>query len=148
MAKRSVKAVQDKELKILPIIFEPVWYEWLKDTHDWCISRQLWWGHRIPSYFINSDDIPVGNETDDHYWISAHTYEEALDKAAQRCNISKDKIQLTQDEDVLDTWFSASLLSFSSFGWPIETDDFTKKIFQQHYSKQVMICFFLGLQVW
>ncbi|CAF0867028.1 unnamed protein product [Rotaria sordida] len=106
MAKRSIGAVQDKELKILPISFELVWYK--------C-----------------SDDIPVGNETDDHYWISAHTYEEALDKAAQRFNIAKDKIRLTQDEDVLDTWFSSSLLPFSSFGWPMETDDFKKFFFQQ-----------------
>ncbi|CAF1042091.1 unnamed protein product [Rotaria sordida] len=101
MAKRSIGAVQDKELKILPISFELVWYK--------C-----------------SDDIPVGNETDDHYWISAYTYEEALDKAAQRFNIAKDKIRLTQDEDVLDTWFSSNLLPFSSFGWPMETDDFKK----------------------
>ncbi|CAF2759679.1 unnamed protein product [Rotaria sp. Silwood2] len=108
MAKRSIKAVQDKELKILSSIFEPV-----------C--------HRIPSYFVSSDDVPVGNETDDHYWISAHTYEEAFDKVAQRFNIAKDKIRLTQDEDVLDTWFSSSLLLFSPFGWPMETDDFKKK---------------------
>jgi valyl-tRNA synthetase len=126
MAQRSIDTVRSKELKILPTIFEPVWYKWLEDIQDWCISRQLWWGHRIPSYFISSDDIPVGNEIDDNYWISAHSYEDALDKAVQRFKISKDKIRLTQDEDVLDTWFSSSLLPFSSFGWPMETDDFKK----------------------
>lgn len=123
MAERSIQAVRSKELKILPDIFEPVWYRWLEDIRDWCISRQLWWGHRIPSYFVSSDEIPAGNETDDHYWVSAHSYDEALDKAAQRFNVSKDKIRLAQDEDVLDTWFSSGLFPFSSFGWPNSTDD-------------------------
>jgi valyl-tRNA synthetase len=123
MAERSIEAVRSKKLRILPTIFEPVWYRWLEDARDWCISRQLWWGHRIPSYFVSSDDIPVGDEIDDKYWVSAHTYDEALNKAAERFNISKDKIRLTQDEDVLDTWFSSGIFPFSSFGWPMETGD-------------------------
>ncbi|CAF1320643.1 unnamed protein product [Adineta ricciae] len=123
MAERSIEAVRTKELKILPNIFEPVWYRWLEDIRDWCISRQLWWGHRIPSYFVSSPDIEPGSETDDKYWVSAHSRDEALDKAVQRFNVSKDKIQLQQDEDVLDTWFSSGLFPFSSFGWPMETDD-------------------------
>jgi valyl-tRNA synthetase len=96
IVQRSIDAVRSKELKILPTIFEPVWYRWLEDIRDWCISRQLWWGHRIPSYFVSSDDIPAGNDTDDKYWISAHTSEEALEKAAERFNIPKEKIQLRQ----------------------------------------------------
>jgi valyl-tRNA synthetase len=123
MAQRSIDAVRSKELKILPEAFESTWYRWLEDIRDWCISRQLWWGHRIPSYFISSDEIPAGNEIDDQYWVSAHSYDEALDKAAQRFKISKDKIRLAQDEDVLDTWFSSGLFPFSSYGWPMETDD-------------------------
>jgi valyl-tRNA synthetase len=126
MAQRSIDAVRSKELKIFPETFENTWYQSLEDIRDWCISRQLWWGHRIPSYFISSDEIPVGNETDDQYWISAHTNEEARDKASKKFNISKDKIYLKQDDDVLDPWFSSSLLPFLSFGWPIETDDFKK----------------------
>jgi valyl-tRNA synthetase len=96
MAERSIEAVRTKQLKILPSIFEPVWYRWLEDIRDWCISRQLWWGHRIPSYFVSSDEIPAGNEIDDQYWISAHSHDEALDKAAQRFHVSKDKIRLQQ----------------------------------------------------
>ncbi|CAF3052895.1 unnamed protein product, partial [Rotaria sp. Silwood2] len=71
-----------------------------------------------------SNDISAGNETNNDYWVSAHSYDEALDKPSKRFNISKDKIQLTQDEDILDTWFSSSLVPFSSFDWPTETDDF------------------------
>ncbi|CAF0867085.1 unnamed protein product [Rotaria sordida] len=126
MAQRSIDAIRSGELKILPTIFESVLYKWLEDIHDWCISRQLWWGHHIPAYFISSNDISAGNETNNDYWVSAHSYDEAIDKASKRFNISKDKIQLTQDENVLDTWFSSSLVPFSSFGWPTETDDFKK----------------------
>ena len=102
MAQRSINAVKSKELKILPTIFEPVWYKWLEDIRDWCISRQLWWGHRIPSYFVRSDQIPAGNETDDNYWVSAHSYDEALEKAAERFKLSKDKIQLEQGRKTID----------------------------------------------
>lgn len=96
MAERSIEAVRTQELKILPTIFEPVWYRWLEDIRDWCISRQLWWGHRIPSFFVSSSEIPAGDETDDNYWVSAHTADEALEKAAQRFNVPKEKIQLKQ----------------------------------------------------
>lgn len=123
MADRSIHAVRSKELRILPETFETTWYRWLEDSRDWCISRQLWWGHRIPSYFVSSDEIPAGNETDDKYWISAHTHDEALEKATQRFGVAKEKIRLAQDEDVLDTWFSSGLFPFSSFGWPLQTDD-------------------------
>ena len=123
MAERSIKAVRSKELRILPETFESTWYRWLEDSRDWCISRQLWWGHRIPSYFVSSDEIPAGNEIDDKYWVSAHSHADALEKAAKRFGVAKEKIRLAQDEDVLDTWYSSGLFPFSSFGWPAQTDD-------------------------
>ena len=82
--------------------------------------RQLWWGHRIPAYFVtlNVADAEVGDEADNRFWVSGRTEAEALANAAQRFNVSEDKITLKQDEDVLDTWFSSALFPFSVFGWP------------------------------
>ncbi|VDN60923.1 unnamed protein product [Dracunculus medinensis] len=94
-------------------------------SRDWCISRQLWWGHRIPSYFVTVDDekIPPGNADDNNYWISAHTETEAIEKAAKRFGVPREKISLKWDEDVLDTWFSSGIWPFSIFGWPDQTSD-------------------------
>lgn len=115
MAQRSIDAVRSKELKILPTIFEPVWYKWLEDIRDWCISRQLWWGHRIPSYFVKSDDIPAGSDTDDQYWVSAHTFEEALEKASKRFNVPKEKIRLEQGNLLLTDSYSLTIVIFVCF---------------------------------
>eukprot|EP00064_Thunnus_orientalis_P014842 superscaffoldBa00002643_g14889 len=85
----------------------------------------LWWGHRIPAYFITVNDPSVkqGEDMDGHYWVSGRSEEEAREKAAKRFNVSADKITLRQDEDVLDTWFSSGIFPFSIFGWPNETQD-------------------------
>lgn len=67
MARRAVEAVRSGELKIIPDTFTKTWYQWLENSRDWCISRQLWWGHRIPAYYITSDaaDFPKGSVSDD-----------------------------------------------------------------------------------
>ncbi|XP_051153202.1 valine--tRNA ligase isoform X1 [Leptopilina boulardi] len=125
MAKNAMEVVEKGELKIIPEQFKKTWDHWMTGIRDWCISRQLWWGHRIPAYFvtINDSSIPVGSMTDNKYWVSGRSEEEAKEKAAKRFAVSIDKISLKQDPDVLDTWFSSALFPFSIFGWPEETEE-------------------------
>ena len=93
MAKKAIEAVRSKETQIIPERFEKVWYNWLENIHDWCISRQLWWGHQIPVYYINGDTNNFVVAKDE-----ASAYEMARKDHG-------DAVVLTRDEDVLDTWF-------------------------------------------
>jgi valyl-tRNA synthetase len=108
MGAKALKAVQDGDIKIVPQRFDKIWNNWLTDIHDWCISRQLWWGHRIPVWY-------VGESCEDDY-IVARNEEEARAKAVE--NGHPEDVVLRQEEDVLDTWFSSGLWPFATVGWP------------------------------
>jgi len=116
LAARSVKAVREGELKIVPEFHHQTWYNWLENIQEWCISRQLWWGHRVPAYKV------VEPKQKEEMWFSAKSMEEAEEKAKKKLGVKS--VKLERDEDVLDTWFSSGLFPFSVFNWPDCGDDF------------------------
>ncbi|KAL7747969.1 valine--tRNA ligase [Sorochytrium milnesiophthora] len=123
MAKDAMEAVRSGQLEITPQASEKEWFRWLENIQDWCISRQLWWGHRIPAYLIRIKGREL-DEQDDNSWVSGRTEEDARKKALDRFpDVNPADITLSQDEDVLDTWFSSALWPFSIFGWPEQTKD-------------------------
>ncbi len=105
LAEPAIKAVRDGETKFIPARFDKVYFNWMENIKDWCISRQLWWGHRIPAYYCEAcGDVTVAKE---------------MPEKCCHCGCTK----LVQDEDTLDTWFSSALWPFSTLGWPKDTDD-------------------------
>lgn len=107
MAKTAIEAVENGSIKFVPQQYENMYFSWMRDIQDWCISRQLWWGHRIPAWYDENGKVYVGrNEAD----------------VRAKHNIS-DSMTLRQDEDVLDTWFSSALWTFSTLGWPDNVED-------------------------
>ena len=106
LAEPAVKAVQEGKIKFVPGNWDKTFYNWMDGIQDWCISRQIWWGHRIPAWYDNAGNVYVGH-----------------DEAAVRSKHNLDNdLELRQDEDVLDTWFSSALWPFSTMGWPENTD--------------------------
>eukprot|EP00835_Amoeboradix_gromovi_P000920 NODE_35_length_31537_cov_0.293403.p2 type:complete len:900 gc:universal NODE_35_length_31537_cov_0.293403:12401-9702(-) len=122
MAKRAVEAVNSKNLLIQPEQSEKEWHRWLNNIQDWCLSRQLWWGHKVPAYLVSVNNLPLDGN-DGNNWIIADSYDSALDKAKVKFK-HLGSISIQQDEDVLDTWFSSSLWPFATMGWPESTNDF------------------------
>ena len=107
LAKPAIEAVKNKDIKFIPQNWENTYFEWMNNIQDWCISRQLWWGHRIPAWYDNDGNIYVGK-----------------DEATVRAdNNIADDVALKQDDDVLDTWFSSALWPFSTLGWPDKTKE-------------------------
>ncbi|BAO41085.1 valyl-tRNA synthetase [Kluyveromyces marxianus DMKU3-1042] len=120
MAKEAIKAVREGQITITPKSSEAEYFHWLENIQDWCISRQLWWGHRCPVYFVNIEGED-NDRNDDAYWVAGRDLKEAEAKAAAK--FAGKKYTLEQDEDVLDTWFSSGLYPFSTLGWPDKTPD-------------------------
>lgn len=112
------KAVKDGEIVIRPENAEKSYFRWLEGINDWCLSRQLWWGHQAPAYFVQIKGQRE-DDSDGEQWVTGRTPEEAEEKAKSK--FPGKEFTLTRDEDVLDTWFSSGLWPFSTLGWPRKT---------------------------
>ncbi|KAH8878989.1 hypothetical protein GQ53DRAFT_834536 [Thozetella sp. PMI_491] len=120
LAKPAIAAVRDGDIKIRPESSEKSYFRWLEGINDWCLSRQLWWGQRIPAYYVKFVGEAEGPEVEER-WIVAKNEADAKAKAAAK--YPGKEFTLHQDEDVFDTWFSSGLWPFATLGWPKETQD-------------------------
>ncbi|KAM4018931.1 valine--tRNA ligase, mitochondrial isoform 2-T6 [Anomaloglossus baeobatrachus] len=125
MAQKALKAVESGRVKITPSYHQKTWKNWLSNISDWCISRQLWWGHQIPAYLVTSAPPPLQDNKDESegFWVAAHSESEARKKATNVLGKPEGEVVLRRDEDVLDTWFSSALFPFAMLGWPEPTKD-------------------------
>ncbi len=110
LAGPAIAAVEDGRVRFVPENWSKTYFEWMRNIQDWCISRQLWWGHRIPAWYDEAGEVYV-----------ARSEAEALAEARRKTG--RTDVRLTRDEDVLDTWFSSALWPFSTLGWPTDTRD-------------------------
>ena len=107
----AIKNVEEGKTKFIPGNWAKTYYEWMKNIQPWCISRQLWWGHRIPAWYTSNDEIIVASSESEALKIAKKKYKTEI---------------ISQDEDVLDTWFSSALWPFTTLGWPNEENDLSK----------------------
>jgi valyl-tRNA synthetase len=124
LAKPAIEAVRSGKIEIVPKTWEKTWFNWLENIQPWCVSRQLWWGHRIPAWYDEDGNVFV-----------AETEKEARTEAGNR--------PLRRDEDVLDTWFSSALWPFATLGWPEQTEEL-----KRHYPNDVLISGFDIIFFW
>ena len=121
LAEPAIAAVRTGEIQFVPKRWENVYFNWMENIQDWCISRQLWWGHRIPAYYLKSE---IEAKVEAPVFVVEETPEAALAAMREKTgNAALTAEDLCQDEDVLDTWFSSWLWPFSTLGWPEQTDD-------------------------
>jgi len=125
LAKEAIKVVEDGDIKFVPENWSNTYFEWMRNIEDWCISRQIWWGHRIPAWYDQNGKVFVAN-----------SLEEAQTQAGPDA-------ELSQDEDVLDTWFSSALWPFSTLGWPEQTPELAK-----YYPTNVLVTGFDIIFFW
>ncbi|MED5545177.1 MAG: valine--tRNA ligase [Pseudomonadota bacterium] len=125
LAKPAIAAVQDGQIEVVPKTWEKTYFNWMDNIQPWCVSRQLWWGHRIPAWYAADGKVYVAE----------------TEEAAQA--LAGDGVALTRDEDVLDTWFSSALWPFATLGWPEKTD-----LLAKHYPNDLLISGFDILFFW
>lgn len=124
LAKPAIEAVEKGEIRFIPKRFEKTYFNWMRNIRDWCISRQLWWGHRIPVFYCDDCGAELASKTD-------------ID-VCPRCGG-----KLRQDEDVLDTWFSSALWPFSTLGWPNDTEDM-----RRYYPTDLLVTAYDIIPLW
>ncbi|MEL6372752.1 MAG: valine--tRNA ligase [Pseudomonadota bacterium] len=129
LAKPAIEAVESGETTFVPKVWEKTYFEWMRNIQPWCISRQLWWGHRIPAWYGPDGEIFVA-------------FDEAEAVSMAQAHYGETRT-LTRDEDVLDTWFSSALWPFSTLGWPDDTD-----ILKRHYKTDVLVTGFDIIFFW
>ncbi len=127
LAKPAIEAVENGLIRFVPDNWKNTYYEWMNNIQDWCISRQIWWGHRIPAWYDDQENIYVGRNEDE---------------IRKRHNIPPD-VALRQDQDVLDTWFSSALWPFSTLGWPQDSQRL-----KDFYPNQVLVTGFDIIFFW
>jgi valyl-tRNA synthetase len=127
LAKKAIEVVETGQIKFVPENWSKTYFDWLNNIQDWCVSRQLWWGHRIPAWYDENGQIYVGYSEKD---------------VRQKNNLA-DSISLSQDEDVLDTWFSSALWPFSTLGWPQNTPEY-----KTYYPTNVLVTGFDIIFFW
>jgi valyl-tRNA synthetase len=125
LAERVIEATRSGEIKVVPETWSKTWYNWLEGIQPWCVSRQLWWGHRVPAWYDEAGNVFVAGT-----------------EAEARAQAGDDRV-LGQDEDVLDTWFSSALWPFATLGWPEQAADLAR-----HYPNSVLISGFDILFFW
>ncbi|TGL44475.1 valine--tRNA ligase [Leptospira perdikensis] len=131
LAKPAIEVVKSGKVQFQPKMWEKTYFEWMENIRDWCISRQLWWGHRIPAYYAPNGEMVV-----------AESVEEAVSLFSQK-GIPVTKETIKQDEDVLDTWFSSGLWPFTVFGWPENSEEL-----KQYYPTSVLVTGFDIIFFW
>ena len=127
LAKPAIAAVENGDIRFVPDNWKNTYFEWMRNIQDWCISRQIWWGHRIPAWYDSHGNIYVGRS----------------EQEIRERNDLPDTLPLKQDEDVLDTWFSSALWPFSTLGWPEKTPELT-----QYYPTSVLVTGFDIIFFW
>ena len=125
LAKKPIEAVKNGDVEIVPKAWEKTFFNWMENIQPWCVSRQLWWGHRIPAWYADDGRVIVAEDAD----------------AAQ--SLAGPGVTLVQDDDVLDTWFSSALWPFATLGWPEKTD-----LLEKHYPNNLLISGFDILFFW
>ena len=127
LAGPAIEAVENGDIEFVPKQWENTYFAWMRDIQDWCISRQLWWGHRIPAWYDDDGKIYVGSD----------------EASVREKHGLGDDVSLSQDEDVLDTWFSSALWTFSTLGWPEETEKL-----QRYHPSSVLVTGFDIIFFW